>query len=210
METHDTMNKPEQLSFFSDKVMAQLHDKVVLQLGPLSELQPRDPEEYFWELCESILGQQLSEKVAPQIVARVKNVLKNQLEPTVVLATEDQALRAAGVSFAKISYLKNVAQAWQSGTVRPDQLASFTDEEIIAQLTQIKGVGRWTVEMFLIFTLARPDVFSAGDYGLKRAILQAYSLPTDIKPAQLSELAGSWQPRRSLASRVLWKSLELL
>lgn len=73
------MNKPEQLSFFSDKVMAQLHDKVVLQLGPLSELQPRDPEEYFWELCESILGQQLSEKVAPQIVARVKNVLRINL-----------------------------------------------------------------------------------------------------------------------------------
>lgn len=193
---------------FSDPIMSRLLDQVHATHGPLAQLPKIHSDQYFWQLCESILGQQLSEKVAPQIIARVKTTLENDLTPEQVLATPDDLLRAAGVSYAKISYLKNVATAWQSGQVQPMSLAEMADEEVISLLTQIKGVGRWTAEMFLIFTLGRPDIFSAGDYGLRRGILLAYQLPPETTPKQLLELAEQWSPHRSYASRLLWKSLD--
>lgn len=195
-------------SLFVDKVMAKLHNEVTLKHGQLVVLQPAHPDTFFWNLCESILGQQLSEKVAPKIIARVKDTLKNTLTPEQVLATPDDDLRAAGASYSKISYLKNVAQTWQNGMISPQKLLEMSDEEVIETLTQIKGVGRWTAEMFLIFTLGRPDIFSAGDYGLRRAILMAYQLPPETTPKELVELAKQWRPHQSLASRLLWKSLD--
>jgi DNA-3-methyladenine glycosylase II len=189
--------------------MDALQERVVSELGPLAELSTRPETEFFWEMCSAIIGQQLSEKVAPIIEARVKTVLGDVLEPTTVLATPDEQLRAAGLSYSKISYLKNVATAWQSGQVDSAALRTMEDEEIIKTLTTIKGVGRWTVEMFLIFTLARNDIFSVGDYGLRRAALLAYNLPDSTTPAELTALAKNWQPNRSQACRILWKSLEL-
>lgn len=194
---------------FSDPIMAELQRKVD-EHQPLAEIVTRHPEQYFWDLCESILGQQLSEKVAPQIIARVKTTLNHELSPEKVLATADDTLRADGVSYAKISYLKNVATAWQSGSILPHELHTLDDETVIEKLITIKGVGRWTAEMFLIFTLGRQDIFSAGDYGLRRAILIAYQLPPETKPKELTALAEKWSPHRSLASRILWKSLDLL
>lgn len=197
------------LSLFADPIMDALHQKVVNH-QPLGELKVLTHDQYFWALCESILGQQLSEKVAPQIVARVKHVLQDTLTPAQVLRTPDDQLRAAGVSYAKISYLKNVATVWETGIIEPDRLHTLSDEEVIEKLVTIKGVGRWTAEMFLIFTLARPDIFSVGDYGLRRAILLAYQLPPETKPKELLALSERWAPHRSTASRVLWKSLDLL
>jgi len=195
---------------FTDPIMQQLYITVTQKAGVLEELNVAPPEKYFWKLCQSIIGQQLSEKVAPIIEARVEAVLKQKPTPETVLSTPDQDLRAAGLSFSKISYLKNVATAWQSGEIEPHLLHTLSDEEVINKLVTIKGVGRWTAEMFLIFTLARKDIFSAGDYGLRRAILLAYDLPTETKPQALSELATHWSPHRSLASRLLWKSLDVL
>jgi DNA-3-methyladenine glycosylase II len=189
--------------------MAELQRKVDVH-QPLAELPVRGPEQYFWDLCESILGQQLSEKVAPQIITRVRTTLNHELSPEKVLSTTDNDLRAAGVSYAKISYLKNVATAWQNGNILPQELHTLDDETVIEKLITIKGVGRWTAEMFLIFTLGRKDIFSAGDYGLRRAILLAYGLPPETKPKVLTALAENWSPHRSLASRILWKSLDLL
>lgn len=197
-----------QLSLFSEQVMKKLHRDVEQKHGVLQPISPLDPEQFFWQLCESILGQQLSEKVAPQIISRVRKTLSEQLTPEQVISTDTELLRAAGVSYAKISYLKNVAEAWLSRSVEPHHLSTLADEEVISQLTQIKGVGRWTAEMFLIFTLGRPDIFSTGDYGLRRAILLAYQLPPETTAAQLNELANQWAPHRSLASRILWKSLD--
>lgn len=195
---------------FDDPIMHGLYQKVLAEGEFPKNITGPSPDQYFWSLCSSIIGQQLSEKVAPIIESRVKVVLKNELNPESVLSTSDDQLRAAGLSFSKISYLKNVAVAWQSGEINPSALANLTDEEVIAQLIKIKGVGRWTAEMFLIFTLARPDIFSVGDYGLRRAISLAYEIPMETKPKELLELSATWAPNRSLASRLLWRSLDLL
>lgn len=194
---------------FSDPTMAALHQQVREHFGELPTLRPIPPEEYFWQLCESIIGQQLSEKVAPQIVSRVRNVLNEKLVPESVLATTDHELRGAGLSFSKASYLKNVAAFWLDPVHTTEDFTQTGDEELITHLVQIKGVGRWTAEMFLIFTMQRADIFSAGDYGLRKAALRAYHLPDTTTPRELSTLAERWSPHRSLACRVLWKSLEL-
>jgi len=196
--------------YFTDPILDHLHQQVTDHFGELLDIQPALPQDYFWNLCRSIVGQQLSEKVAPIIVERVKITLGHHLTPESVLNTPDELLRAAGLSYAKISYLKNTARAWQEVGFSPEKLSTLSDEEVITVLTQIKGVGRWTAEMFLLFTLARPDIFSVGDYGLKRAMMLSYHLPLTTQPAQFLELATLWSPYRSLASRVLWKSLDLL
>jgi DNA-3-methyladenine glycosylase II len=196
-------------SLFTDPVMIEIHQRVHGHFGELPLITPRPSENYFWDLCESIIGQQLSEKVAPQIVKRAKAVLGDDLTPTKVLATEDMKLREAGLSFSKISYLKNLATFWQENKILPTTFSEMESEEIIVHLTQVKGIGRWTVEMFLLFTLGRPDVFSTGDYGLRRAILRAYQLSEKTTPKEIGVLAENWQPHRSLASRLLWKSLDI-
>src|SRR5688572_33356157 len=115
---------------FSDPVMNQLHKHVSQKHGPISLPPASSPEQFFWNLCESIMGQQLSEKVAPQIVARVRVVLNEQLDPKNVLSTADDKLRAAGLSYSKISYLKNVATAWETQLVQPHLLLEMSDEEV--------------------------------------------------------------------------------
>lgn len=189
--------------------MQTLYERVEKELGILPAFAVTPISEYFWQMCESIIGQQLSEKVAPIIRDRVKKVLNDELTPEKVLATPDQELRDAGLSFSKISYLKNVAMFWQSETCCPEKFLEMPAEELIIHLTQIKGVGRWTAEMFLIFTLGHPDVFSPGDFALKKAIMRAYKLPDTTKPAEFATFAEKWATQRSLASRVLWKSLLL-
>jgi DNA-3-methyladenine glycosylase II len=194
---------------FTEPIMHSIHERVTTHFGSLAEISLLSEDQYFWNLCESIIGQQLSEKVAPQIVARVRAVLKEDLRPENVLATPDDTLRAAGLSYSKISYLKNVARFWDESSILPKDFSQMENEDLIVHLTQIKGVGRWTVEMFLIFTLGKPDVFSPGDYGLRRAILREYKLPDTTSPKEMAALAEQWSPHRSLASRLLWKSLEL-
>lgn len=194
---------------FRDTTMAGLHHRVWEKFGDLPDRAPLAVQEYFWALCSSIIGQQLSEKVAPQIEARVIVVLNNDLSPRNILTTDKELLRGAGLSYSKIQYLKNVAGAWQSGEIHSEQLLKWSDADVIDHLVRIKGVGRWTAEMFLIFTLGRPDVFSVGDYGLKRAMMLAYNLPKETRPEVFLTIATEWQPKRSLASRILWKSLEL-
>lgn len=193
---------------FTDPVLHQLHQRVVSELGEIAVYQPVDPDLYFERLAESIMGQQLSEKVAPIIVARVKQAV-GEFTPEQALATSVETLRAAGLSNAKASYIHNIARAWVDKEVIPEQLTELPETEVMDRLTQIKGVGQWTAEMFLMFTLGRTDVFSIGDYGLKRAILKAYNLPMTTKPAELLALSQQWQPNRTLACRILWRSLEL-
>lgn len=203
------MAKRASSSPFSDPVLAKLHQRVLSELGELSERPLLPIDKYFWELCASIIGQQLSEKVAPKIEARAIEVLKNNLTPEAVLATDVEAFRGAGLSYSKAQYLKNVAEAWTNGTIHSPALVDMSDEEVIQHLITIKGVGRWTAEMFLMFTLNRTDVFSPGDYGLRRAILLAYNLPDTTKPAEILKISEQWKPHRTLASRILWRSLEL-
>ena len=194
---------------FEDVPLRQLHEKVVAAFGELSPIVPPPSDQFFGKLAGSIVSQQLSTKVADVIEARVLAAIGGAWLPELVLATDSTRLRSAGLSNAKVSYIQNSARAFSDGTVQVDQLAILEDEHVIEQLTKIKGVGRWTAEMFLIFTLGRPDIYSVGDYGLKKAVCQLYGLEMTIKPAQLVTISAQWQPQRSLASRILWKSLEL-
>jgi DNA-3-methyladenine glycosylase II len=194
---------------FLDPQLHQLHEKVVAAFGKLSDIEPSPSEQYFGKLAGSIVSQQLSTKVADVIESRVLTAIGGEWQPKNVLATPPDLLRSAGLSGAKVQYIKNIAQTFNEGTVAAESLTDLEDEIVIEQLTKIKGVGRWTAEMFLIFTLGRPDIYSVGDYGLKKAVCQLYKLEMTIKPAQLVDISTHWHPQRSLASRILWKSLEL-
>lgn len=160
----------------------------------------------YEDLLESIVSQQLSIKAADTIFGRVKSLFADTIpQPTMLLQTPDDTLRRAGLSYQKIAYIKSVADAFLRDLIDHRQIKKMTDEEVIAQLTQIKGVGQWTAEMILIFTLNRPDVFSLGDLGLRNAIKNLYGITDKEKMLQLSQ---TWSPYRSTASWYLWRSLE--
>ncbi len=163
---------------------------------------------YFADLCDSIVGQQLSVKAGATIWARVRALLGNEILPEKVLQVEDIRYREAGMSWAKIRYMKDLADQTQSGRLHLLDLSQQSNEEIIASLTKVKGIGPWTVEMFLMFTLGRPDVFSLGDLGLKRGVQKIYNLPEEPSKQALLELSQKWSPYRTYASRVLWNSLD--
>jgi DNA-3-methyladenine glycosylase II len=116
-------------------------------------------------------------------------------------------LRDAGLSWGKVRYVKDLAQKVADGEVHLARIATMDDEEIIKELTLVKGIGRWTAEMFLMFSLARPDVFAVGDYGLQVGLKRLYDLPDLPKPAQMRDLAEPWRPYRSYASLYLWRAI---
>ena len=192
----------------TDPVFLSLESAVVERFGTLTPVTAKMPEEYFVTLVESIVSQQLSVKVADVIFARLQTQL-GCIDPTTILATPVTDLRALGLSNSKAAYIHNLATAWTDGSIVYQDWESTADEEIITQLIQVKGIGRWTAEMFLLSALAREDVFSAGDYGLRSAIAKAYPIALEEKPAVFASHAEQWSPHRSYASRILWRSLEL-
>lgn len=164
-------------------------------------------EKLYEELVESIIGQQLSGKAADTIFKRFLTLFKNSKfpSPQELLKTGDEKLRSAGMSYSKASYIKNIAQAFKNGDLDIKILRKMGDEEVKKELTKIKGVGNWTAEMTLIFTLKREDVFSLGDAGLRRAIKNLYKIEDEKEILKLSE---TWKPKRSFACWYLWRSLE--
>jgi DNA-3-methyladenine glycosylase II len=180
------------------------------QLEPV-EVEAKSTNLFFVHLCESIVGQQLSEKAGDTIWKRFVALFKNEpVTPELLLALPDQAIRHAGTSNSKVRYLKNWAESVGSGQIELDKLIEMNDEEVIAQLTQVKGIGRWTAEMFLMFALGRKDVFSHGDLGLRNAIKRWYpELGPDFSKRDIETLTLKWSPYRTHASKVLWRSLLL-
>lgn len=188
----------------ADPILFQWFDKIT----PLDDIVPS--EDYFSDLCESIVSQQLSTKVADVIWARMKALFENGVvTPEKVLQLSEVELRSCGLSFAKIRAVKDLSAKVIDGTVRFDVIDSLPNNEVIEMLIQVKGIGKWTAEMFLIFGLARPDVFSFGDLGLKKGVQKVYGLEQLPTEKELLELEKAWEPYRSVASRVLWKSLEV-
>ena len=161
----------------------------------------------YEELVESIIGQQLSGKAADTIFKRFLELYKGSKfpKPEELLKTDVEKLRGAGMSYSKASYIKNIAQAFKNRDLDIEMLRKMSDEEIVRELTKIKGVGNWTAEMTLIFTFKREDVFSLGDAGLRRAIKNLYSIE---KEKDILTLAEKWKPKRSYACWYLWRSLE--
>ncbi len=163
----------------------------------------------FDRLVESIISQQLSVRVADVIYERVLNLMPyKKLNPEAILKTKDEILRAAGLSYGKIKYIKDLSDKVTSGDLDLDNLENLENEEVIEKLIAVKGIGKWTAEMFLMGALGRPDIFSHGDLGLKNAFKKIYGV-TEYNEVEAEQIVIKWSPYRTIAARILWKSLEL-
>lgn len=187
-----------------DPVLAQ----VITQAGPCTIMPHTD---YYWELIDSIISQQLSVKAAATIERRFQELLGSKTpSPEAILAKSVEELRTAGLSGAKANYIRDLAQHIIDGSVRFDKFDQQTNEEIISNLTAVKGIGEWTAHMFLIFCLARLDVLPTGDLGIRKGVQVLYGLETTPTPLQVAEIAAknSWSPYESVASWYVWHSLD--
>ena len=179
--------------------------------GPLDPEERRRgrPEDAYGALLRSIVGQQLSTRAARTIYTRVCALFDDCVpSPTQLLAADPDALRGAGLSRAKVTYLRDLAEHVEDGRLELDRLGDLAEEEIVAELTGVKGLGRWTAEMFLMFHLGRPDVLPVGDLGIRRAVERAYGLAQLPAAPELERIAEPWRPQRTLACLYLWRSLD--
>ena len=165
--------------------------------------------DYFGSLCSAIISQQLSGKAAQTIEDRFMALFgpERQFTPANVAAMAVEEMRAAGLSEAKARYLRDLGERVANGALDLAHLETMDDEEIITRLVEVKGIGRWTAEMFLIFSLGRLDVLPVNDLGLRKAVMQLYGLPHMPKRPDLEDLAGPWQPYRTVATLYLWRTL---
>ncbi len=174
----------------------------------LPALQKDVPSNYLVRLTYEIVGQQLSGKVADAIFARFKKLFRGAITARKILLLPHQKLRKTGMSNAKARYLKYLAKAIANGTLRLSKLDSLPDEEVKRQLLEVKGIGPWTTEMFLMFTLGREDVFSPGDLGLQKGVRKIYKLAVMPNRKKLEMLIKRWSPYRTWAARILWRSVD--
>ena len=161
----------------------------------------------FLTLARAIAGQQISVKAAQSVWNRLVLVVP-EMVPEHVLAQERPRLRACGLSDRKVEYIADLAQHFADGTIHVARWPQMSDEEVIAELVQVRGIGRWTAEMFLIFNLLRPDVLPLDDLGLQKAIRLRYFRGRKVSPARMRKLGETWQPYRSVATWYLWRSLD--
>lgn len=203
--TPEEYRRAERLLARRDPVLRSL----IRSFGPcrMASSQREDP---FVAMVEAIVWQQLSSKAAATIYGRVLQVLGNGGRPTPdgLAAADPAALRAAGLSRAKVAYIQDLAIKVRDRVVHLDRLDALDDEAVIEELTTVKGIGRWTAEMFLMFRLHRPDVFPIGDVGIVNAIRRAYGLRRAPRPSRLMRIAAAWRPYRSVACWYLWQSLD--
>ena len=186
----------------ADPVMA----RIVRAVGRAPLRVNRTPA--FAALLESIVYQQITGKAAAAIHARLCKALGRRCpRPQDVLAASEATLRAAGLSSVKVKYMRDLAERASAG-LPLRALSRLQDEQVIEALVQVKGIGRWTAEMFLMFRLLRPDVLPVGDYGIRKAMQRAYRLRALPKPAVMQRIAEPWRPYRSVACWYLWRTLD--
>jgi DNA-3-methyladenine glycosylase II len=175
--------------------------------GPcrLGDRQHADP---FKALVRAIVGQQLSTKAAATIFGRFEGLFDAFPRPADVQRVPDERLRAVGLSGQKLAYLRDLCARVEDGRLRLDALEQLHDDGVVEALTEVKGIGRWTAEMFLIFRLQRPDVLPVGDLGIVNAVQRVYKLRTPPSPDRLRRIGEAWRPYRSVACWYLWASLD--
>lgn len=179
--------------------------KIALKYG--ENIEKKVSDNYFASLCESIISQQLSVKVGDVIYNRFVTLLNGTVMPQEALKNSVESLRNIGLSQAKAKYILDLAQKVRDKEVHLEKLSEMTEQEVIDELTTVKGIGQWTAEMFLMFSLGREDLFSTGDLGLKRAIEKLYGIDNPSKEL-LIEMSNKWSPYRTYACRILWNSLD--
>jgi 3-methyladenine DNA glycosylase/8-oxoguanine DNA glycosylase len=191
----------------ADKVLA----RVIKKVGPC-RLFPVNGRSPFQSLVQAVAHQQLNDTAANTILRRFRALYPHRRfpKPEDLLATPEEQLRGAGFSRAKIASLKDIASKTLAGLVPPSRdIKKLSNEEILERLTSVRGVGPWTVEMLLIFTLGRPDVLPATDYGVRCGFARVYRLAKLPTPKELLAHGECWRPHRSVASWYLWRALEL-
>jgi len=188
------------------------HDAIladVIKNAPLPAFVPH--KNYYQELVESIISQQLSVKAAATILKRFKELFSADFPtPEDILATDIEVLRGVGLSRQKGSYIKDLAIRVLEGSIQFSHLDSLSNQEVIDELVQIKGVGVWTVHMFLLFCMGRLDVLPTGDLGIKNGMYKLYDLPEKPTPEDMEMIAlnNNWHPYESVASWYVWHSLD--
>ena len=180
-------------------------NRIIEQVGTY-RIEFRDPT--FETLVKSIVYQQLSGRVASVIFGRLVEAAGGRVTPESILKLRPVRMRAAGLSGQKTAYIRDLARHTRDQRVVFEELAALSDDHVIERLTQVKGIGVWTVHMFLIFALRRPNVLPTGDLGIRNAVRKAYGMAELPKPAEIEMLAESWRPFRTVASWYLWRSLE--
>ena len=193
-----------------DEAKAQLarRDKVMRKLVrqyPDASLRTRG--DAFQTLARSIVGQQISVRAAQAVWDRFEAHV-GRVQPARVAAHDDEALKSVGLSRRKVAYLKDLATRFHEGTIRPRRWARMDDDAVIEDLVQVKGIGRWSVEMFLIFHMMRPDVLPVGDLGLQRAMERHYNGGGELTKDDMREIGAAWRPYASAATWYLWRSLD--
>lgn len=183
-----------------DPVMARL----IEMYGPYRQT-PRS--DYFAVLCESIVSQQLSVKAAASITSRVLLYFGGEWEPQAILKAEEEDMRTLGLSRSKIAYMKDLAAFCATGRLALDTFADASNEEIVRRLIEVKGIGKWTAEMFLLFGMGRLNVYPIDDLGIKKAIQANYNLDELPDKKQMLEIGTKWAPYETIASLYLWRSL---
>jgi DNA-3-methyladenine glycosylase II len=194
----------------SDPTMAALIERVgKIDLEKRLERRSEErPPDAYGALLRAIVGQQLSTKAARTIYLRVIDIFGGQTpSPEQLLAADVTELRGAGLSGRKAEYLQDLARHVISGELELERLDELSDEEAIAEIVAVRGLGQWTAEMFLLFHLKRPDILSGGDLGIRKAIQIEYGLEEMPTPTRVEEIGEPWRPHRSLASLYLWESL---
>jgi DNA-3-methyladenine glycosylase II len=184
---------------------------LVRRIGPLAPAQRRRgrPDDAYGSLVRTIVGQQLSTKAARSIYGRLTALFDGRPPtPGELISTDEELLRACGLSGPKVRYLRDLAKRVVSGGLDLRALHDQPDEEVIRQITAVKGLGQWSADMFLMFHLGREDVLPVGDLGVRRAVERAYDLPEIPDAETLQNIARPWSPHRTLASFYLWESLE--
>jgi DNA-3-methyladenine glycosylase II len=192
----------------ADPVIGRLIERYGNPDGVLAR-RGRRPGDAYGALVRSIVGQQLSTKSARSIFERLVALFDDHTPtPRQLLDTDPEKLRAVGLSRAKVAFLRDLAEHVEDGELDLQRIAELPDEEVGAQLIRVKGLGPWTVDMFLIFHLGRPDILPVGDLGIRRAVQNEYGLDDLPDAAELERIAEPWRPNRSLASLYLWRSLD--
>lgn len=195
-------------NFMSPALLHLVQDPALKRvIAAISLPEPNPSGDLYYDLLDSIVSQQLSTKVATVIFNRFLTLFPGEYpHPHQLLALDIPALRAVGLSNSKAAYLQNVAFFFEQEKLAGKDWSGMDDDEIIRYLSQIKGVGRWTVEMILMFTLQRPDVFPADDLGIQQGMMRLFDLERDRHlKARMMELAEPWRPYRTTASRLLWR-----